>query len=197
MYEPDEIYTIPNLIESNTYYLRATGETVNGMLLDTGYIQVLVNYTKPKGYSQVIAQNRYNSGDILVRSYIISIDGESIKTAKYIIDGNDMLIDLSETGAGVIYDKGYVLDGSFSLGVKVSSANVNKCVIELSDEENNSLCKVNFCSRIVNDVQSYFAELQCGNYISVSNIITDIGKRFVIGIERENELFSVGIQKVE
>lgn len=49
-------YTVKNLEDGTKYYLRATGETLNGMAADTGYVPFSVKFITPTYWTYVVCQ---------------------------------------------------------------------------------------------------------------------------------------------
>src|SRR5690606_34862893 len=73
--------TMVDLDDNGVYYARATGKTINGMDVDTGYVRFSVNYIMPSVYALVTLENIANEGSIKIQSNILSLE------AKY--HGND------------------------------------------------------------------------------------------------------------
>ena len=95
-----------------SYQVRATGQTVNGIMLDTGYIIFHIEYGQPSIFSMVELKNLAKEGAILVRSNIISADGELKNAAAYI---NDEYLDLRNNE--LVYNEGFIFEDDFSLVV--------------------------------------------------------------------------------
>lgn len=105
--------SIGSLEDNAAYYIRATGETVNHMLLDTGYIYFMVKYIQPNYYSFLVAENNRGAGVIDLTSFIVSIEGRTL-------DGTDPQFlegDLSDTvdGSGIVFDHGFQISSNFLL----------------------------------------------------------------------------------
>lgn len=92
------------------YKIRATGQTVNGFPLDTGYIPFLISYGQPAIFSMIELTNLPEQGAILLHSNIVSADGELKNPAEYI---NNEYIDLTENE--LTYNEGFIFDDDFSL----------------------------------------------------------------------------------
>lgn len=104
---------ISSLENNGSYYIRATGETINHMQLDTGYIYFMVQYIQPGYYSYLVAENNSRAGVVDLTSFIVSIEGRSI-------DGNDPVFregDLIDTihGPAVTFDHGFKILSDFLL----------------------------------------------------------------------------------
>lgn len=108
-----EVYTSPltppidfthqfrGLIDDEKYYIRAIATTIYNTVVDTGYVEVNINYAYEGIYSPVIATNVPNSGYVQISNDITEIDGQVYD--KYenpipptYVDGNALLLDEGE-----------------------------------------------------------------------------------------------------
>lgn len=105
--------TISGLNDNSQYYIRATGKTLNGMNLDTGYIHVSVEYISPALFSLVSLENIPRDGNIKITSNIILLVGTSNPSPATYID--DTLIDLSANGSYVKFDEGFMIPSDFTI----------------------------------------------------------------------------------
>lgn len=121
----DLSYIVTNLQNATQYYIRATGETINGMNLDTGYILFTVSYTTAQIFSKLELNNIPEAGAIEIKSNIISAEGVSEKEVAY-IDGE--YADLRDNS--VTFDKGYEIDGDFTKIFKFSKPKRNGVIKE-------------------------------------------------------------------
>lgn len=69
--------TITALEDSVSYYIRATGKTLNNIDLDTGYVLINVKYRQPSIFSLVDLKNNEGRGCISITSNLISLRGTS------------------------------------------------------------------------------------------------------------------------
>lgn len=107
--EIDVSYTYRGL-ESNThYYIRCVGVTINGMALDTGYVEIFVNYENPTAYSRLYAVNKPDRGCISLETNLIIIQYNGTEEFEY-QDGMINLIDKT-----LYYDEGFLIEGDFTL----------------------------------------------------------------------------------
>ena len=72
-------YTLTNLEDNQTYYLKATCMTLNGMTIDTGYVEFSVNYKQPSIYSLLTLENVADNGYIKLQSNIRAVEAHSKK----------------------------------------------------------------------------------------------------------------------
>lgn len=121
----DLSYIVTNLQNATQYYIRATGETVNGMNLDTGYILFTVSYTTAQIFSKLELNNIPETGAIEIKSNIISAEGVPEKEVTY-IDGE--YADLRDNS--VTFDEGYEIDGDFTKIFKFSKPKRNSVIKE-------------------------------------------------------------------
>ena len=49
----DISYTYKGLDNNTVYYVRCIGVTVNGMELDTGYVEITVKFENPNTYARI------------------------------------------------------------------------------------------------------------------------------------------------
>lgn len=105
----DISYTYRGL-ESNThYFFRCIGITVNGMELDTGYVEIHVKYENPSTYSRLYAVNKPERGCISLESNLIIIQYNGSEEFDY-KDGMINLIDKT-----LYYDEGFLIENDFTL----------------------------------------------------------------------------------
>lgn len=67
---------ISGLVDRTSYYLRATGETVLGMNVDTGYVKIYVTYNKKSNFSDLELTNQPDKGLIHIKTNFTNIDGD-------------------------------------------------------------------------------------------------------------------------
>ncbi|WP_143322488.1 hypothetical protein [Clostridium sp. HBUAS56010] len=102
-------YIISNLQNATQYYIRATGETVNGMSLDTGHILVTASYTTAQILSKLELNNIPETGAIEIKSNIASTEGTPEKDVVY-VDGE--WVDLTDNA--VTFNEGFEVNGDFT-----------------------------------------------------------------------------------
>lgn len=143
-YNTDSLtYTISGLEDKGVYYVRATGITVNGIVLDTDYILFYVDYKIPSVYSLFTLTNRKKYGDIHISSNIKSIEGSLDKEAVYI---NNKYIYLLDNSLKYEID----INGNFLLNLKGYNIKPNLPLIIMKDKSNIILIKCYFASLTTN-----------------------------------------------
>lgn len=100
---------LTNLENAAQYYVRATGETVHGILLDTGYLLFSVSYTQAQVWTPLEINNLPQIGAIEIKSNIVSALG--IPASADVTYLENRYVDL--TGGSVTYDAGFEAEGDF------------------------------------------------------------------------------------
>lgn len=192
---------ISNLKDNAQYYIRATGITLNGMELDTDYIQFSADYTKPEGaYFICSLENQHNDGTIYSRANIISVEGVTDKTPTYI---DNKYIDLNNNT--VKFHEGFNIENNFTLNIKGYNFKTNDWIANLS---NNKGHVINLFKRkiILSDGEKEYFELKVpvsandnslvyvthSNYLSPT-IPTDI---LSVWIRRRNNYYDVWVEVI-
>ena len=131
-------YTIKNLEDGTKYYLRAIGETLNGMAADTGYLPFSVKFITPTYWTYVDLSDNHD-GTVRVSCNIRTVTGrfEGEGEPKYI--DNDHRIDLRNPGQRVLFDDGFTLQGNFTIKLLGNDFTMGEKIIELIDEAGNVL----------------------------------------------------------
>ena len=121
---------ITNLQDDSHYYIIATGETINGMVLSTGKISFSVDFLKSEAYFVCELKNQYDTGGVYIKSNIVSVEGESESDVVYI--DND-IADL--TNNVVHFKKGFLISGDFSLLLRGYGFEVGAKILQLSGSD--------------------------------------------------------------
>ena len=128
MYDSTKIrYQYKGLDNHTVYYFRCHGMTVNGMEIDTGYIQIYTDYRRPGKYSIIYAENDPLHGYIKYHTNIAVIQYNGSKTFHF----ENGMIDLRGDNEGIYYDKGFVIDGDFTLKLRGMYLNQTATILEL------------------------------------------------------------------
>lgn len=132
-------HTFYGLKNNTKYYLRAYGETIHGMKIDTGYIAINVQYNViPANIAFQIA-NMYQNGYIKIETNILSVGYELENDNYKFSDGALTLWNNSLT-----YNEGFEVDDDFSLFIEAKKLPVTRFFT--TNNENISLSIVNVCS---------------------------------------------------
>jgi hypothetical protein len=167
----DMSYVISGLENAKQYYLRATGKTLHGITLDTGYILVTVSYTIAQVFNTLELNNKPESGALEIKSNIVSAIGVSEKDVIYI---GDEYADLRDNS--VTFDEGLQVKGDFTKIFVFYEPERNKSIISFGDGDR---LKVDIYYRIgkysdSNGEKAYFELVanSCGvNYVMNSNYV--------------------------
>ena len=97
------------LIDDERYYVRAVATTVNNTVIDTGYVEININYSYEGAYFAVTATNYTNGGYVQIANNITEIDGQvwdkdDVPTDPVFVDGNALLL---ENGDHLIWSDGF------------------------------------------------------------------------------------------
>lgn len=130
-------YTLKQFEDSTQYYIRATGSTLNGMTVDTGYISFSVKYVVPSYWAYVDLSNNADDGSIRISCNIRSITGtfEGDGEPKYI---EDKMVDLKEGGT-VIFNDGFIQSGNFTIKILGSNFSENEVFFQMIDESKTTI----------------------------------------------------------
>lgn len=131
-FDSNSTVTISNLEDNVQYYVRAFGETLNHMMLDTGFIGISVKYIIPSMYSYLVAENDPINGRIILTPNITSIEG-------YTIDGSepvfgDSCID-TKNGSSIIFDNNFLIKNDFILHIVGTRCGQNNKYLILSNSD--------------------------------------------------------------
>ena len=105
-------YTYKGLNNDTVYYIRCTGVTVNGMELDTGFVEISVKYENPNTYARIYATPIPSQGCIQVSTNLIIIQYNGTDSFDYF----DGMIDLRDKT--LYYDDGFLINGDFTVIIR-------------------------------------------------------------------------------
>ncbi|SHO53699.1 hypothetical protein [Anaerocolumna xylanovorans] len=184
---------LSSLEDNAVYYVRATGLTINGMELDTGYIYFSVNYVQPNVYALIALENLKNEGSVKIQSNIIALSAKCNGGApKYI--SNDY-IDLS-SGSYLYFDEGFSLNDNFTINIKGYGFNLFSTILEMTN--GNDTIKLLMGRGVYeseNNGQRIYFELNVPSAFSYytirSNYITVFADVVSIWIRRKNNVYDV------
>lgn len=108
----DISYTYKGLDNNTVYYVRCVGVTVNGMELDTGYVEITVKFENPNTYARIYATPLPSQGCIQVSTNLIIIQYNGTDEFEYI----DGMIDLRDKT--LYYDEGFLIEDDFTVIIR-------------------------------------------------------------------------------
>lgn len=121
-------YTYRGLENNTVYYIRCVGVTVNGMELDTGYIEITVKYENPNAYSRIYATALPSQGCVQVTSNLIIIQYNGTDSFEYI----DGMIDLRDKT--LYYDEGFLIKDDFTVLIRGINLWQNADIFKMNNE---------------------------------------------------------------
>lgn len=151
--------TLTDFIDNNSYYIKAYGQTINHMEIETDFILFHVEYIKPESYSYMTVENRELYGDIQFTSFLVSIEGKGINGEATFIE--DKYVD-TINGVGVKFDENFTINnGIISLVGKGFILNKPFLIMK-----NNSYNTMTFTWKYgtyeqENDIEKWYIELKC------------------------------------
>lgn len=196
IYDTSEMsYVISGLENAKQYYLRATGKTLHGINLDTGYILITVSYTIAQVFNILELNNKADSGAIEIKGNIVSAIGVSEKDVIYI--GNEYA-DLRDNS--VTFEEGFEVKGDFTKIFVFYEPERNKSIISFGDGDR---LNVDIFYRIGNYSDSsgekaYFELVanSCGiNYIMNSNYVNVPSpyQQFALLVNRQGSYYEMKV----
>ena len=132
-------YTFYGLKNNTKYYLRAYGETVHGMQMDTGYIGINIQYNIIPSNMAFQLTNQYRNGYIQIETNIISI-GYKLENDNYRFEDGYLILDDNS----LTYNEGFEIIDDFSLFIEAKKLPVKRFFT--TDDNNISLSIINVCN---------------------------------------------------
>ena len=194
-YDENIKYTLTNLEDNQSYYIKATCITLNGFEVDTGFVPFSVNYKQPSIYSLLTLENVSNNGYIKLQSNIRAVEAHSSKDVAYI---NNEYVDLRNNK--VYINEDFSLNDDFVINLLGYNLTPNALIMQLSDGSNTTnLYLRNGIYDVNNNKKKTFVELNVPisftHYVCYSNYIdvplnTDM---IDIWLKKKNGLYGVYI----
>ena len=159
IYSPTpEPYSFSGLKNNTTYYIRATGETIHGVQLDTNYIEIMVSYSELPTNAVFSAENNFHGGYIQLATNVIII-GYELGNDNYML--KDGVLTLEDNY--LLYHSGFKVNRDFSLFVEAKQLPIGKF---LTTNDNSfslhivNICDEYYCKLAVKDSDAvYFSPL--------------------------------------
>lgn len=121
-------YTYRGLDNNTVYYLRCVGVTVNGMELDTGYVEITVKYENPNTYARIYATPVPSQGCIQVATNLIIIQYDGTDRFEYM----DGMIDLRDKT--LYYDEGFLIEDDFTVIIRGMNLRKNVELLKMKND---------------------------------------------------------------
>ena len=178
-------YTYQGLDNNTVYYIRCIGVTVNGMELDTGYIEITVKFENPNKYARVYATPLPFQGCIQVATNLVIIQYNGTDSFEYI----DGMIDLRDKT--LYYDKGFLIENDFTLLLRGINLWQTADILKM----NNGKLGLTLSSHIYTDRTLRFRLLVpngVGNYLLYSEpLIFENTDMITIALRRKNNIYQL------
>lgn len=183
----DISYTYKGLDNNTVYYVRCVGVTVNGMELDTGYVEITVKYENPNIYARIYATPLPSQGCIQVATNLIIIQYNGTDEFEYI----DGMIDLRDKT--LYYDKGFLIEDDFTVIIRGINLWQTADIFKM----NNGNYGLTLSSRIYNNDNLRFRLMVpngIGNYLLYSDWLVFENTDMVnIMIRRKNNVYQMKV----
>lgn len=164
-YSPSDVYRVYGL-ENGTYYIRAIGQTLNRINLDTGYISFLIYCESTPPSTTFNSVNVYEKGGINLVSNIIVYNYESsgTKFTEYGLDARKGYVN---------YNEGLKIDGDFAMKATLKSPNKFSKIISLSNDNGDEVSVRYMLSSLESNAKGYFLlEIKDGKTGIINNCCT-------------------------
>lgn len=185
--DSDISYAYKGLDNNTVYYVRCVGVTVNGMELDTGYVEITVKYENPNTYARIYATPLPSQGCIQVATNLVIIDYIGDETFEYI----DGMIDLREKT--LYYNQGFMIKDDFTVLIRGINLWQNADIFEMS----NGKLDLKLSSRIyTNDTLRFKLLVPNGvsNYLLYSEALKFSNTDMIsIFIRRKNNVYELKV----
>lgn len=134
IYDTEELNTTISLLEDNTeYYIVATGITINGIQLNTGYVKFNCDYITPSSFFLVELSNEKKYGAIKITSNAVQIEGKMDEEPIFL---DNEYLDLRDSN-GVTFDEGIDLKNGTIIGLLYAPER-NEAVCKFVSSDNKS-----------------------------------------------------------
>lgn len=196
------ITRISGLTDDTTYYIRATGATLNGMELDTGFLQIMCDYIKPDLFLAFRADNIPEEGSVRLSVNYVLVEGKSSPEELVYIDDDKVSL---VNGEKVWFDSGYTAK-NFTCDIIAENIVDYSTIISFNMKTAQAYVKWYKGTFEGHETESYYAELVAYqyvgddklNYIQISNLIdppTD-GEQVHFWIRHVDGAFDIKIAKL-
>lgn len=185
-------YTFNGLNDKETYYIEANGQTMHGMIVNTGMVLFSIQYEVPNVFSIISLDNNCEGGYITIKSNLVGINGESNPSPPIYVDDNTA-VNVKGIGDYVLWDSGYEINGDFTASLWGRDFNDNSEIINLSDGTQNLIINYrkdenNFCYAELIVKEEFFTY-----YIYTNSIYVYPEDQLQIWFRRIGSLYEIGL----
>ena len=193
--------TLSDFTDNTSYYIKAYGQTINHMEIETDFILFHVEYIKPELYSYMTVENRELYGDIQFTSFLVSIEGKGVNGEPTYIDGD--YVD-TVNGTDIRFDDNFSINNGL-ISLVGRNFKINESFLIMN---NNTYHTMTFTWKYgtyekENDVEKWYVELKCVDNRVVtyhmSNLILppDINKLLDIQIKIVNNYIDITVKDAD
>ena len=151
--------TLSDFTDNTSYYIKAYGQTINHMEIETDFILFHVEYIKPELYSYMTVENRELYGDIQFTSFLVSIEGKGVNGEPTYIDGD--YVD-TVNGTDIRFDDNFSINNGL-ISLVGRNFKINEPFLIM---KNNTYHTMTFTWKYgtyekENDIEKWYVELEC------------------------------------
>ena len=153
--------TLTDFIDNTSYYIKAYGQTINHMDIETDLILFHVEYIKPESYSYMTVENRDLYGDVQFTSFLVSIEGKGINGDPTFVD-NEYVDTIN--GTSVRFDENFnISNGIICLVGKGFVLNKSFLIIKNDNYHTMTFTWKYGTYKQKNDIEKWYVELKCAD----------------------------------
>ena len=193
--------TLSDFTDNTSYYIKAYGQTINHMEIETDFILFHVEYIKPELYSYMTVENRELYGDIQFTSFLVSIEGKGVNGEPTYIDGD--YVD-TINGTDIRFDDNFSINNGL-ISLVGRNFKINEPFLIM---KNNTYHTMTFTWKYgtyekENDIEKWYVELKCvDNRVityHMSNLILppDYNKLLDIQIKIVNNYIDITVKNAD
>ena len=187
-------YILDGFSNNTSYRIRAIGETVSGMVVDTGMVEFKIEYLTPSMFSIVELSNDELAGTVEITSNVVIAEGS------YTGDDNPTFLEGEKVdlrkGDSVIFYEGYQIGENFTLQAIIESPALYVPILILGDNE--IVLEVRQGKKYSANENKYFVHLTAisGVYSYVLDSEYFVYEKFQINLRRKNNLYELQVIEV-
>lgn len=181
-YSSTENYSFSGLKNDVIYYIRATGETVNGKQVDTGYYKIQSEWAFPNLFSNIEVYNNPEQGNIHISSNIIPVNGQfqqNGENSSEITWSKSDGVDLRSDGDSVLFDITYGAGDEYTILFEGNSFNQDSSILMLQDD--------------ASDVEGNHPTLLDVQYRTSDNTTTTINSVYLQDLSSTNDYYHLAV----
>lgn len=146
-YSTSVVKKLNGLENGAAYYVRAVGETTNGMPLDTGYVEIKISYNMVLSNTILKAENMYDKGVVKISTDIKTFDYDSDNA---LVNEQEGTVDLRN--GCINYNDGILLSNHFVTQLTVYDPVPNSSIISLSNNLKEKITISYYLNKIPTDI---------------------------------------------